>query len=297
MNIPIDTPSLIRLGGGVLAAFALAWAVYGAFGLIRFESGAAKQLRDFRNEGQQNTQQAALGDRLVRSLPISMSEWEAHLVWAQRGGYYKDQRIGNIVFTALLYAGAASLVVLFRPVPILFVFPLIAFAFPFIGVRSKANKVRRKAVRALPEMAALVAAELSAGSPADQAVLRAGDLPGPLSDLLSEAVSFSRQTGRPLFSRKPVQGALVEVFMRSGLPQLRAFAMQLDEVANKGIDAATLMNDAARSLSREYREQVMMEKELLGGTLTRHVAFHFFMPSVIVILMAFFIPMIELMSQ
>ena len=161
-------------------------------------------------------------------------------------------------------------------------------------VRSKANLVRRQVIRALPETAALVAAEISAGSPPEAALLRATELPGPLSGLLTDAVAHARKTGRPLFSRMPVRGALVEVFDASRLPELRAFALQIDEVTGKGIDSADLMNDIARLLAREYRERVMTEKEKLGGKLTTAVAFFFFFPAVLLILAAFLIPMIQM---
>ncbi len=233
-----------------------------------------------------------IGTRVGGMLPISLSQWQNHLEWAQRGGYYTGQKFAGIVFNACLYAGGSLLVVLVRPVPVLFLLPVLAFIFPLFAMRSKANAVRKKAVRGLPEMASLVAAEVSAGTPPEQAILRAAELPGPLSGLLGEAVSHARQTGRPLFSRKPVAGALVEVFARTELPALRAFAMQIDEVAGKGVDSAALMNDAARSLAREYRERVMTEKEKLGGRLTSLVAFHFFFPAVLLILMAFLMPMI-----
>jgi len=251
-------------------------------------------LREFRGDVQQNNRQVEIGDRVGGLLPISLSEWQNHLEWAQRGGHYADQKLGGIIFTACLYAGGALLIVLIKPAPIFFLLPVLAFAFPFFSMRSKANGVRKKAVRALPEMASLVAAEVSAGTPPDQAVLRAAELPGPLAGLLSEAVSHARQTGRPLFSRKPVTGALVEVFSRAGLPALRAFAMQLDEVAGKGVDSAALMNDTARSLAREYRDRVMTEKEKLGGKLISLVAFHFFFPAVILILGAFLMPLLAM---
>ncbi len=296
MTIPFDTHNLVRLAAAFVAAGMIAWAAYFLINTVRLEHTASKHLNDFRSEKPQDNRQAALGEQVLGALPISLSEWENHLEWAQRGGFYPGKRLGNIVFSGLLYAAAGAVFFLFNPAPVMLALPLIAFVFPFIGMRSKANKVRKRATRSLPEMAALVAAEIAAGTPADQAVLRAGQLPGPLSDLLNEAVSFSRQTGRPLFSRKPVRGALGEVFSRTGMPALRSFALQLDEIAGKGIDAPELMNETARSLAREFRERMMTEKELLGGKLTRHVAFHFFFPEVLIILAAFFIPLIELMT-
>jgi len=288
---------LIRFFGAFLAAGCLACIICLVITGFQTEPTAARHLRAFRSDSSRSDRQADVGDRIARSLPISTDTWENHLAWAQRGGYYEGQRLGKFFFLALLYTACGVALVLVIPIPIFFLVPFIAAGFPFIGLRSKANKVRRRTIRGLPDVAALVAAEVAAGTPADQAVYRAAQLPGPLATLLQETVAFSRQTGRPLFGRKPVAGALLEVFSRTGLSQLRAFALQLDEVAHKGVDAPLLMNDMARALAQEYRERVMMEKEKLDGTLTRHVAFHFFMPAVMLILAAFFIPVIEIMTK
>ena len=298
----MDISFLLRLSGAFLAAGCVAFIVFLVIGSLQTETTAAKALREFRagssaGDGTRYDQQAEMGDRIARRLPIPSGTWENHLAWAQRGGYYAGQRLGNVFFLAVLYFACGVVLIFLMPIPILFLVPFLAAAFPFIGLRARANKVRRRAIRALPDVAALVSAEVAAGTPADQAILRASQLPGPMATLLQETEAFSRQTGRPLFGRKPVAGALVEVFSRTGLSQLRAFALQLDEIANKGVDAPLLMNDMARALSQEYRERVMMEKEKLDGTLTRHVAFHFFMPAVVLILAAFFIPVLDIMTK
>jgi len=287
---------LRSLLGPLLGAGSVAFLIYLLLDSVHFDSKTIQYLRAFRGEKLDTNRQASFGERVLDLLPLSAQTWEMHLAWAQRGGYYPGRKLGNIVFSGLIYAAAGLLVFALKPAPILLLLAAAGFAYPFLALKGKAGRVRRRTIRALPEAASLVAAELAAGTHIDTAVARAAELPGPLAGLLTETVAFSRQTGRPLFSRKPVCGALLEVFSEAGLPALRAFAIQIDEVANKGIDAAELMADTARSLAREYRERVMAEKEQLGGKLTRHVAFHFFMPAVIVILAAFFIPMIALMG-
>jgi hypothetical protein len=142
----------------------------------------------------------------------------------------------------------------------------------------------------------------SHGTNPEQALSRAASLPGPLSGLLQTACDHAEKTGRPLFSRQqqglsqPVAGALVEVFGQLGLLELRAFALQFDEVASKGVDAPELLNDAARTLAREYRDRVLAEKEQLGGRLTTTVAFYFFFPAILLILAAFLLPMLTLFN-
>lgn len=276
-----------------LGAGALALAAYYLVRIVRIEGTASRHLKIYQVESGPGGLDT-LGEKLAKTLPFSTSTWQDHLKWAQRGGHYLGRSIGSLTITALLYAGGSTLVLVFNPAPIFFLLPFVVFVYPFVAMRSKANLVRRKVVRALPEVAALVAAEISAGNPPEQALTRAGQLPGPLSGLIAEAVAHSRKTGRPLFSRKPVHGALVEVFQETRLPALRAFASQIDLVAHHGVDSAELMTDVARGLAREYHERVMVEKEELGGKLTTRVAFFFFFPAVTILLMAFLIPLLEM---
>jgi tight adherence protein C len=172
--------------------------------------------------------------------------------------------------------------------------PLGAAAYPFISVRAKANTVRKRVVRGLPEVAALVAAEMSAGVSPDQAVQRAAVLPGPLTSLLSDVLAYSRSAGRPLFGRKPVRGALVEIFSQADLPELLSFAAQLDLVAEKGVAGAMLMNEVARTLGREYRSRLDSEVEKLNGKLMLATAVFFFIPFVLVILGSFMMPVMAI---
>ena len=235
-----------------------------------------------------------IGNRIAHRLPFSLDTWEEHLRWAQRGGYFRDWGIGSLIFTAMIYAGVGGLVLLVNPAPISLLVPLGAAAYPFISVRAKANTVRKRVVRGLPEVAALVAAEMSAGVSPDQAVQRAAVLPGPLTSLLSEVLAYSRSAGRPLFGRKPVRGALVEVFSQTGLPELLSFAAQLDLVAEKGVAGAMLMNEVARTLGREYRSRLDSEVEKLNGKLMLATAVFFFIPFVLVILGSFMAPVMAI---
>jgi len=287
----MNIAQLIRIAAAVVAAGAAAWIVYYLVRTVRFETSATKHLRNFSGESNSDAQ-ARTGERIAKSLPLSLETWQNHMQWAQRGGYYEGKTFGNIIFDACLYAGVCVGLAVVMRAPIAFFFPVIGFMYPLIAVRSKANKTRRATVRSLPDVAALVAAEVSAGTTAEGAIERATVLPGPLADLLKEANAETRKTNNPLFSREGVPGAIVTVCSRTKLPVLRAFALQIDEVANKGVDSAELMNNTARALAREYRDRVMTEKEKLDGTLTTNVAFFFFFPSVLLIMAAFLIPAI-----
>jgi len=288
----------LRLVAPFLGAGTLALVAFFLIGSLRVRPKVARGLEDFYGSAG-NEQQAAsrgeqIGNRVAERLPFSLETWEEHLHWAQRGGYFKGWEIGRLVFTAMIYAGVGACVLLVNPAPVSLLVPLGAAAYPFISVRAKANTVRKRVVRGLPEVAALVAAEMSAGVSPDQAVQRAAVLPGPLTSLLSDVFAYSRSAGRPLFGRKPVRGALVEVFSQADLPELLSFAAQLDLVAEKGVAGAMLMNEVARTLGREYRSRLDSEVEKLNGKLMLATAVFFFIPFVLVILGSFMVPVMSI---
>ncbi|MCU0486949.1 MAG: type II secretion system F family protein [Anaerolineales bacterium] len=288
----------LRLIAPFLGAGTLALVVSYLVANLRIRPKIARGLEDFYASAG-NDQRAAsrgeqIGNRVAQRLPFSLDTWEEHLQWAQRGGYFRDWGIGRLVFTAMIYAGIGGLVLLVNPAPVSLLVPLGAAAYPFISVRAKANTVRKRVVRGLPEVAALVAAEMSAGVSPEQAVQRAAVLPGPLTSLLSEVLTYSRSAGRPLFRRRPVRGALVEVFSQADLPELLSFAAQLDLVAEKGVAGAILMNEVARTLGREYRSRLDSEVEKLNGRLMLATAVFFFIPFVLVILGSFMAPVMAI---
>lgn len=288
----------LRLVAPFLGAGTLALVIYFLTGSLNLKPKVGRGLEDFYasagNEQKAASRGEQIGNRVAERLPFSLDTWEEHLRWAQRGGYFKGWGIGRLVFTAMIYAGIGALVLLVNPAPASLLVPLGAAAYPFISVRAKANTVRKRVVRGLPEVAALVAAEMSAGVSPDQAVQRASALPGPLTGLLSDVLTYSRSAGRPLFGRKPVRGALVEIFAQADLPELMAFAAQLDLVAEKGVAGATLMNEVARTLGREYRSRLDSEVEKLNGKLMLATAVFFFIPFVLVILGSFMAPVMAI---
>jgi Flp pilus assembly protein TadB len=236
-----------------------------------------------------NLKASQIGDQVAGKLPVTaLSTWQSHFEWAQRGGHYEGQSFGWVVFMALACGLAGGVVLLIKPAPVAFIVPVLTFIFPFLGLRTRANQVRRQAERAIPEAATLIAAELASGVSVDQAVERATQLPGPLTALLGSALEKTTDTGRPLFSRADVQGTLKESCQAAGLPVLLAFATQLDLVAEKGVAGSTLMSEIARSLAREYRERVVKDVETLDNRLTQAVALFYFAPEILLILGSFF---------
>ncbi len=281
-----------------LFLLSLALLAWGVAQNVRFGGGkAARALTDYYAERtEKKSRQEEIGEIVAGKL-LSVRTWEDHLRWAQRGGQYLGQSLGGVVFQGLLFAGLSLLVVLVNPAPVSFLLPVGAFAYPLVRLRSKANTVRKRVLRTLPETAALIAAELAAGTAPDVAVARAAAIPGPLSVLLREAVEVSRSSGRPLFSRKPISGALVEVMGASGIPALHAFGSQLDLVASKGVVGSALMAEIARALGQEYRAKLQSEVEKLPPRLVLVVALFFFVPFVALLLFAALGPVLAIFAE
>lgn len=282
----------------VLIPLSFALLVWGVAQNVKVGGGrAAKALNDYYAERtEKKTKQEAIGEAVAGKL-LSVKTWEDHLRWAQRGGQYIGRSLGGVVFQGLLFAGLSALLIPVNPAPVSFLLPVGAFAYPLVRLRSKANTVRKRVFRTLPETAALIAAELAAGTAPDVAVARAAAIPGPLSALLREAVELSRTTGKPLFSRQPITGTLMEVLGGSGIPALHAFGSQLDLVAGKGVAGAALMGEIARALSVEYRARLQSEVEKLDSRLVLVVALFFFAPFVALLLFAALSPILAVFAE
>jgi Flp pilus assembly protein TadB len=281
-----------------LCALTIGWFAFYLVKNLRLQPKVGRLLEDFYasagNTHVPTSRSEQIGDRIAQRLPISFDPWEANLKWAQRGGYFKGWGIGRLVFMAFVYGGLGACALIANPAPISLLIPILAAAYPFFSVRAKANTVRKRVIRSLPELATLVAAEMAAGVSPDQALQRAAALTGPVSGLLSDVFAYSRSTGCPLFGRKPVHGALVEVFSQANLPELTSFSVQLDLVAEKGVSGSLLMSEVARTLSREYRSRLDSEVEKLKGRLMLATAVFFFIPFVLIILGSFIAPVMAI---
>jgi Flp pilus assembly protein TadB len=178
-------------------------------------------------------------------------------------------------------------------IPALLAAPLLGFLLPFVRQRSAAEKVKRQVQNNLPDLSALLAAEMAAGNPPDRAVERAADLGGPLAAILQVGLTESRTTGRPLFSRGDVAGLLVEIARRYDLPALQAFTAQIDMAATTGAAGAELMNGLARSLIVEYKDRALREAEALDSRLAVPSVGFFFMPFLFLVLVPLLLPVLN----
>ena len=178
-------------------------------------------------------------------------------------------------------------------VPALIVAPVIGFLAPFVRQRSRSQKVQRRVQNNLPDLSAMLAAEMAAGNPPDRALERAAELGGPLARILQLALAEQRATGRPLFGRGRVPGVLLEVAGRYPLPALRAFVAQIDMAATTGAAGPELMSGLAHTLIVEYKDRSLREAEALDSRLAVPSVGFFFLPFLFLILVPLMLPVLN----
>jgi tight adherence protein C len=230
-----------------------------------------------------------LGDSIMDRFGFSIEAWEHELLWAQLGGFYQGRTTGSILGMSILYTGAGLAYILITQTtsPIFFLALAVAAYYPYLQLKGKAGEVRKTVQRGLPEAAALIAAEMAAGSSAETAITRAANLPGPLGRMIQDAVLIAQQAGRLIFSRDLIDGVLVEHFGKYRNTHIEAFARQIDLVASKGAEGPKQMGEVARGLSREYRSEVKSESEKLGNKLLLPMTLYVFIP----FMLAIFVPL------
>lgn len=259
---------------------------------VRIESAPSRMLAAYNATEAEPTLLERIGDRLLRFIPINPAKWQADAAWARLLGLRAS--LGGTIGRSAMFglAAAFSLAVLAPPIWVWLALP-VAAALPFIQLRGRANDSRNAVRRALPETAALIAAEFAANNPAGKALERAAATPGPLGLIITGAVSEARTSNRPLFSRKPMKGALTSHFERWGLPPLLAFGKSLDLVSDKGVAGESVMARIAQNISREYREQLLRQAENLESALLLPTALYFFLPFMAAIILPILLPLFE----
>ena len=267
------------------AAGLIALLVYFFFSQISFEKSSGKRVREMVGSGANSLFDRG-GAKLTKKMKTGfLGSWKTSLYWAQVNGDYESWTVGGMLARGLVAAFIVSLIILLFKLPY-YSWALVPFGIfmPYLLVNGKATETKKIVKRLLPETATVIAAEMDAGSTAAQAVGRAGELPGPLGNVLNEAVSKSRQSNRAMFSRGASKGILMEELGQHDLAELSRFAMQLDRVAAKGVDASRIMIEIARGLAREYKSQIQQTASNMDNELLIPMTLFFFLPFIVSIL-------------
>ena len=282
----------------VLAAILAALFVMTVVGRLMAYTGpsSARALADYTGQIRPASPVEQFGAWLEKKSPaladrLSMKQ---HLRWLELTGHAPS--------SAMLLGQSAALLLLFLFLSMILrntAFLILAFlaaAYPYIRVRSRANEVRRKVDRALPDLAALISAEMAAGNPPDKALRRAAEWGGPLAAIVQRAVQHSATSGIPLFGRDRMEGALVRIVSRYDLTSLQSFVRQLDLAARKGSAGPDQMQRLARTLILTHKERALREAEKLDGRLAVPAVLFFFLPFLVFILAPMLYPVLNVLG-
>ena len=290
MSFDALRPFLVLLGS-LLAG----WTVYIAAGSVRIGGkSAGGVVADYVGEESPPGIAENLGKKLL-GLPL-VSEWfdlEKHIRWLRLTGEAPSPE--RIAGEAVLYSSLGVALFLFTKTPVALLLSLVTGAYPLVSLKSRANAVRKRVRRELPDMAALLAAEMAAGNPPDTALERAAEWGGPLAAIVREAVGASRSSGKPLFGRGSTSGTLVETAMKYELPQLQAFVSQIDLAARKGVAGPELMERLSRALILEFKEESLREAEALDNRLVVPSVLFFFVPFLFMVMAPLVFPLLGLL--
>ena len=234
-----------------------------------------------------------LGNAIIRRMPSLLRYIDGRRRWIRlAGGDVSPARIAGM---AGLLGGLGFLLGVVTGVPAASIAGLLGAAYPFMQIRSRANAVRRKVQRSLPELAALMAAEMAAGNSPDQALERAAEWGGPLAAIIREAMAEGKASGRPLFGRQGMPGALMDTVRGYDLPALKAFASQMDMAAQKGAAGPEMMGRLAKTLVVEYKDRALRRAEKLDDDLALPSVLFFFLPFLFLMLTPLLVPLIQMM--
>lgn len=258
---------------------------------MRFMSSSAKALAQYISVQTPATFTEKVGEILARR--ISVGGVESYRRWLALES--QAPTYAQVLGTSAIIGGVFTVIAVLLSVPVLFLMAAIGFIYPFAKLRSRANAVKRRVQRSLPEMAALMAAEMSAGNPPDRAIERAADFGGPLGAIIRQALENARKSGRPLFGRGNMSGELYNTVQYYELPSLRAFISQIELAARKGTAGPELMQTLARTLIIEYKDRALREAEQLDNRLAVPAVLFFFLPFLFILLVPMLIPLLRMM--
>jgi hypothetical protein len=165
------------------------------------------------------------------------------------------------------------------------------FLLNLLSLRSPARKVHRQIQAELPELVALLAAEVGAGTNISEALVRLSRGSGIGAAWLRRAVTGA--VGGLLLSTDTQEGALMREARLSGDEDLIGLAINLDKLAQRGTGTRALLAQTARSAAAQYIAAAHIRAEKVGSEIILPMVFFFFLPYVAVLLMVLGAPLLS----
>ena len=217
------------------------------------------------------------------------------LYWAQLGGRWGGWSVIEVVALHMAAGvGGALLGLLLAPTDIAMV-SVLTLAGPFLlnllALRSPARRVHRQVQAELPELVALLAAEVAAATTLDEALSRLSRGSGLGAVWIRRALTGA--VGEALFTQQGHAGALLREAEASGDDNLIALAINLDKIKQRGTGAQELLAQTARSAAARYISEAHIRAEKVGTEIILPMVAFFFMPYVVVLLLVLGAPLLS----
>lgn len=236
-----------------------------------------------------------VGEGVMSRLGLDLGDWDVNLRWAQLAGEYLGASTASVLGLSVLYGGGAGLlafVLLKNPLALLV--GAAAFFYPSMQLNGAAEKARTEARRGLPEAAAFIAGEMAAGVSVEEALGRASRLPGVIGSIIGEAKVVADTSHQLLLAHAGSSGTFRAFCDALGVPQLSAFAAQIDMVALRGAEGPRQMSSVAKGLARDYRSEVTRNASNLDNQLLFPTTIYFFVPMLATLLVPLFMGIFSL---
>lgn len=211
---------------------------------------------------------------------------EQQLYWTQLAGRWSGWSVMEVaaLHAALCLAGAVLAVAfaggsLLNALAIPVALPLV---FNLLYLRAPARRARRQFAAELPELVAIMAAEVAAETTLQEAVARVSRAPGLGAAWFRQAQQ--RAAGRSMFTEGAQPGALIEEALACGERELITFVRALDNIKRRGTGARELLGQIARDTASRFIGAAQMRAEKVGSELILPMIFFFFLPYIVVIL-------------
>ena len=227
-----------------------------------------------------------LADLVRRFAPAGwLLETRADLYWAHLDGTWLGWESGDFWALRLvlgLLGLSYGLFVAQKPYAVV-AGAVIGVIFPGMRLHGKAEKVRKRFLRELPDAAQNLAMLAAVGTPVSEALRRLSDGEGLVCQWVQQTLALG--AGQRLFSASEQEkGFLRRRAEGSRLPALINLAVQLDLVQRGGVGAGDLLGDLARNVAQEYEGEMAERAEKLGATLVFPTLLFYFLPYLIAIL-------------
>lgn len=217
------------------------------------------------------------------------------LYWAQLGGKWGGWSVTEAVALHIAAGLAGAVLGLALAPRDLAMIIAVTLAGPFLlnlfSLRSPARRVHRKVQAELPELVALLAAEVAAGTTLAEALARLSRGSGQGAAWIRRALTGA--VGETLFTQQGHAGALLREAQASGDDDLIALAINLDKIKQRETGTQELLAQTARSTAARYVSEAHIRAEKVGSEIILPMVAFFFLPYVVVLLLVLAAPLLS----